>query len=72
MDDENITKAATFKSLLRLSYKITQLIFLWQCFLMFFARKKLTDDFWGFTQKYKLRVSFRDDDHFFPYFSVSS
>ena len=54
MDVGNITKAATFKSFLRLSYKITN------------------DDFWGFTQKYELRVSFGDDNHFFPYFLVSS
>ena len=32
---ENITKAATFKSFPRLSYKNTQLLFLWQYFLIF-------------------------------------
>ena len=32
---ENITKAATFNSFLHLSYKNTQLLFLWQCFLIF-------------------------------------
>ena len=31
----NITKAATFKSFLHLSYKNTQILFLWQCFLIF-------------------------------------
>ena len=43
----NITKAATYKSLLHLSHKNIQLLFLWQCFLIFFIRKKLTDEFWG-------------------------
>ena len=43
MEVENITKAATFKSFLYLNYKNTQL----QCFLTFFMRQTLTDDFWG-------------------------
>ena len=43
----NITKVATFKSFLHNSYKNTQLLFLWQCFLIFFLRQTLTDDFWG-------------------------
>ena len=43
MEVGNIRKAATFKSFLHLSYKIT--LFLWQCFLIFFMRKKWTDDF---------------------------
>ena len=42
----NITKTATFKSFLHLSYKNKQLVFSWQCFLIFLIRKKLTDDFW--------------------------
>ena len=46
MEVGNITKAATFKIFLHISYKITQLLFLWQCFLIFFLRQTLTDDFW--------------------------
>ena len=30
----NVTKAANFKSFLHLSYKNTELLFLWQCFLI--------------------------------------
>ena len=45
---ENITKGASFKSLLYLSHKDTQLLFLWQCFLNNLIRQTLsTDDFWG-------------------------
>ena len=32
---ENIAKAVTFNSFLHLHYKNTQLLFLWQCFLIF-------------------------------------
>ena len=35
MEAGNITKAATFKSFLHLNYQNTQLLFLWQCFLIF-------------------------------------
>ena len=35
------------KSFLRLSYKNTQLLFLWRRFLIYFRRKALTDDFGG-------------------------
>ena len=34
MEVGNITKAAIFESFLHLSYKNTQLLFLWQCFLI--------------------------------------
>ena len=43
----NITKAATFKSFLHLSYKNTQLHFLWQCFLIFSRDKNLPVIFGG-------------------------
>ena len=35
MDVRNITKAATFKSFIHLSHKNTQLLFLWQCLLIY-------------------------------------
>ena len=35
LEVKNITKAATVKSVLHLSYKNTQSLFLWQCFLIF-------------------------------------
>ena len=41
-------KSGYFKSFLHLSYKNIPLLFLWQCFLIFFMRKKLTNDFCGF------------------------
>ena len=44
MEVGNITKVATF--FFHLSYKNTQLLFLWQFFLVFFMRKTLIDDFW--------------------------
>ena len=47
MEVQDIAKAAILKSFIHLSYKNTQLLFMWQCFLIFFIRKKLTDDFWG-------------------------
>ena len=47
MEVGNITKAATFKSFIHLSYKNTQLLLLWQRFLIIFIRQTLTDYFWG-------------------------
>ena len=47
MEVGNITEAATFKSFLHLNYKNTQLLFLWEWFLILFNDKTLTDDFWG-------------------------
>ena len=47
MEIGNVTKAASFKNFLRQSYKNTQSLFLWQCFLIFFMRQTLTNDFWG-------------------------
>ena len=58
----NITKAATFNNLLHLSYKYTQLLFLWQCFFVtieYFHETNINWWFWGVTQKYELRVSFK-------------
>ena len=52
----NITKAATFKSFLHLSYKNTQIHLLWECFLIFFTRQTL--NILAVTQKYELGVSF--------------
>ena len=43
----NITKAATFKSFLHLSYKNTQLLFFVIVVFNIFMRQTLTDDFWG-------------------------
>ena len=45
MEIGNITKAATFKSVLHLSYKNTQLLFLWTVLFNIFMRQTLTDDF---------------------------
>ena len=47
MEVGNITKAATFKSFLHLSYKNTKLMFLWQCLFNIFIRQTLTDDLGG-------------------------
>ena len=47
MKVENITKAAAFKSFLHLSYKNTQLHFLWTVLFNIFMRQTLSDDFWG-------------------------
>ena len=58
MEVENITKTATFKSFLLLSYKNTQLLFLQIVLFNIFMIQTLTDDFWGLTQKFELRVSF--------------
>ena len=54
---ENITKEATFKSFLHLSYQNTKLLFLWQCFLIF-SWDKHNQRFFGIIQKYELRLSF--------------
>ena len=43
-----ITKAATVKSFLHLSYKF--FVTLWQCLLTYFMRQTLTDDFLGYTK----------------------
>ena len=48
MEAGNNAKAATFKSFLHLSYKNTQLLFLWTVLFNIFMKKTLTDDFWGF------------------------
>ena len=58
MEVENITKTATFKSFLLLSYKNIQLLFLQIVLFNIFMIQTLTDDFWGLTQKFELRVSF--------------
>ena len=58
MEVESITKVAIFKSFLSLSYKNTQLLSLWQCFLIF-LEKNINRWFLGVTQKYELRVSFK-------------
>ena len=58
MEVENITKTATFKSFLLLSYKNTQFLFLQIVLFNIFVIQTLTDDFWGLTQKFELRVSF--------------
>ena len=47
MEVGNITKASTFKSFLNLSYKNTQLLFLWTVLFNFFMRQTLADYFWG-------------------------
>ena len=47
MEVWNITKAATFKSSLHLSYKNTQLLFLWTVLFNIFIRQTLSDDFGG-------------------------
>ena len=47
MEVGNITKAAIFKSFLHLSYKNTQLLFLWTVLFNIFMRQTLTDDFCG-------------------------
>ena len=53
----NITKAATLKSVLHLSYKNTQLLFCDSAF-SYFHETNINRWFWGITQKYELRVSF--------------
>ena len=47
-------QAATFKSFLHQSYKSTQLLFLWQCFVIIFMRQTLTDYFWWL---HKIRIA---------------
>ena len=58
----SITKTATFKSFLHLSFK-TQLLFLWQCFLICSWGKQLMIS--GVTQKHELRVFFNTVFAFF-------
>ena len=45
----NIKKAATVKRFFRLSFKNTQLLFLWKVFLNIIMRQILIDGFWGVT-----------------------
>ena len=47
MEIGNITKAATFKSFLRLSYKNTKLLYFVTVLFNIFMRQTLTDDFSG-------------------------
>ena len=47
MEVKNITKAATFKTFLHLSYENTQLLFLWTVRFNFFMIQTLIDDFLG-------------------------
>ena len=47
MEVGNITKAATFKSFLHLSYKNTKLFYFVTVLFSIFMRQTLTDDFWG-------------------------
>ena len=53
-----ITKALTFKSFLHLSQENTQLLFCGSTFQVFHVTN-INRWFWGVTQKYKLRVSFK-------------
>ena len=46
MEVGNITKAATFKSFLRLSYKKVKLLYFVIVVFSIFMRQTLTDDFW--------------------------
>ena len=50
MEVGNITRAATFKSFFHLNYKNTQLLFLWQYFLIFSWEKHKTMIFGGYTK----------------------
>ena len=54
----NITKAATFKSFLRLSYKNTINFFVTVLFNIF-HEANINQWFFGFAQKYELRVFFK-------------
>ena len=47
MEVVNITKAATFKSFLHLSYKNTELLYFVTVLFNIFMRQTLTDYFWG-------------------------
>ena len=47
MEVGNITKTATFKSFLHVSYKNTQLLFFVTVLFNIFMRQTLTKDFWG-------------------------
>ena len=46
MEVGNITKGATFKSFLHLSYKNIELLFLWTALFNIFTRQTLPDGFW--------------------------
>ena len=46
MEVGNITKAATFKSFLHLSYLNTKLLYFVAVLFSIFMRQTLTDDFW--------------------------
>ena len=58
MEFDNIAKTAIFNRILHLSYKNTQLLFLWQCFVIF-SWNNINRWFLGVTQKYQLRVTFK-------------
>ena len=58
MEVGNITKAATFKSFLHLSYKNTQLLFCDSAF-WYFHETNINQWFLGVTQKYELFVCFK-------------
>ena len=47
MEVRNITKAATFKSLLHLSYKIHTITLFTTVLFNIFIKQTLTNDFWG-------------------------
>ena len=47
MEVVNITKAATFKSFLHLSYKNRKLLYFVTVLFNIFMRQTLTEDFWG-------------------------
>ena len=59
MEVRNITKAATFKSFLRLSYKNTQLLFFVTVLFNIFMRQTLSDDFWGLRKNMNCAFPFR-------------
>ena len=54
----NITKAATFKSFLHLSYKNTQLLFFVTVLFNIFMRQTLTNDTWPMNCMFPLRTNF--------------
>ena len=58
MEVGNITKAATFKSFVHLSYKCTKLLFFCDSVFIYFHKTNINRLFLGFTQKHELRVFF--------------
>ena len=58
MEVRNVTKAATFKSFLCLSYYITQLLFCNRAF-QYFHEINIKQWFLQVTQKYELHISFK-------------